>query len=196
MISGGGTTLLNFLDRIDAGEMRAEIVGVIASRECSGVDRVRARGLEATVLPRKEYGSVEAYSEALTQAVRVCKPDLVTLAGFLSLWRFPAEYEGRVMNIHPALLPSFGGKGLHGRHVHEAVLAAGCKVSGCTVHFCDLYYDTGPIIVQRAVPVVEGDSPDTLAARVFEQECIAYPEAVSLFAAGRLRIEGRVVRIV
>ena len=99
------------------------------------------------------------------------------------------------MNIHPALLPSFGGKGMWGHHVHEAVLNAGAKVSGCTVHFVTNEYDAGPIIVQRAVPVLEGDDPDTLAARVFEQECIAYPEAIRLFGQGKLRIEGSVVRV-
>jgi len=99
------------------------------------------------------------------------------------------------MNIHPALLPSFGGKGMYGHHVHEAVLARGCKVSGCTVHFVTNEYDAGPIIVQRAVPVLEGDDADTLAARVFEQECVAYPQAIRLFGAGKLRIEGSVVRV-
>ena len=99
------------------------------------------------------------------------------------------------MNIHPALLPSFGGKGMYGHHVHEAVLAHGCKVSGCTVHFVDNTYDTGPIIVQRTCPVLEGDTPDTLAARVFEQEKLAYPEAIRLFAAGRLQLDGQRVNI-
>jgi folate-dependent phosphoribosylglycinamide formyltransferase PurN len=100
-----------------------------------------------------------------------------------------------MMNIHPALLPSFGGKGMFGHHVHEAVLAHGCKVSGCTVHFVDEQYDAGPIIVQRACPVLEGDTAQTLAARVFEEEKIAYPEAIRLFAEDRLRLEGRVVRV-
>jgi phosphoribosylglycinamide formyltransferase 1 len=98
------------------------------------------------------------------------------------------------MNIHPALIPAFCGKGFHGRHVHEAVLASGVKVSGCTVHFADNVYDNGPIILQRVVPVFDDDTPDTLAARVFAQECEAYPEAIGLFAEGRLRIEGRRVR--
>jgi phosphoribosylglycinamide formyltransferase 1 len=99
------------------------------------------------------------------------------------------------MNIHPALIPAFCGKGYYGHHVHEAVLAAGVKITGCTVHFCDNQYDHGPIILQRPVPVVDDDTTDSLAARVFEQECQAYPEAIQLFAEGRLRIEGRRVRI-
>ena len=121
--------------------------------------------------------------------------DLVCMAGFLSLWHIPPQYDGRVMNIHPALLPSFGGKGYYGHAVHEAALAAGVKVSGCTVHFVNSEYDAGPIIVQRPVPVAEGDTPETLAARVFEQECIAYVEAIRLFAEGRLRIDNNVVHV-
>jgi folate-dependent phosphoribosylglycinamide formyltransferase PurN len=123
------------------------------------------------------------------------KVDLVCMAGFLSYWIIPERYLGRVMNIHPALLPAFGGEGMYGHHVHEAVLARGCKVSGCTVHFVNNRYDDGPIVLQRAVPVRAEDAPDDLAARVFEQECIAYPEAIRLFAEGRLRIEGRIVHI-
>jgi len=99
------------------------------------------------------------------------------------------------MNIHPALLPAFGGKGMFGHHVHEAVIKAGCKVSGCTVHFADNVYDNGPIIIQKVVPVMEDDTPDDLAARVFEQEKVAYPEAIQLFAEGRLTIEDQRVRI-
>jgi folate-dependent phosphoribosylglycinamide formyltransferase PurN len=121
--------------------------------------------------------------------------DLVCLAGFLSYWIIPDRYVGRVMNIHPALLPAFGGQGMYGHHVHEAVLARGCKVSGCTVHFVNNNYDEGPIILQRSVPAYAEDTADDLAARVFVEECIAYPEAIRLFAEGRLRIDGRAVRI-
>jgi folate-dependent phosphoribosylglycinamide formyltransferase PurN len=121
--------------------------------------------------------------------------DLVCLGGWLCLLEIPERWEGRMMNIHPALLPSFGGKGMYGRHVHEAVLAARCRVSGCTVHFVDATYDTGPIILQRTCPVLENDTPQTLAARVSEEEKIAYPQAIQLFAEGKLRIEGRRVRV-
>ena len=121
--------------------------------------------------------------------------DLVCLAGFLSYWIIPDRFDGRVMNIHPALLPSFGGKGMFGHHVHEAVLACGCRVSGCTVHFVNNEYDAGPIILQRAVQAYADDTPDTLAARVFREECVAYPEAVRLFAEGRLRVEDGVVHV-
>ncbi|MCJ7778959.1 MAG: hypothetical protein MUP16_11690, partial [Sedimentisphaerales bacterium] len=121
--------------------------------------------------------------------------DLVVQGGWLCLWKIPPRYETRVMNIHPALLPSFGGEGMWGHHVHEAVLAAGCKISGCTVHFCSNEYDKGPIILQRSCPVKNDDSPETLAARVFEQECIAYPQAIKLFAEDKLLVQNGKVKI-
>ena len=117
------------------------------------------------------------------------------MAGFLSLWRVPDELYGRVINIHPALLPDFGGSGMYGRSVHQAALRAGRSESGCTVHFCDNEYDRGPIILQRKVPVLPDDTPESLAARVFEQECIALPETIQLFAEGRIRLQGRAVTI-
>jgi len=195
LLSGGGRTLLNFLEQIRAGTLPAEVAVVIASRECKGAERARNAGLETHVVPYKRMADVQAYSDRIVELLDAAQAELVCLAGFLSLWRIPDRYAGRVINIHPALLPRFGGQGMFGHHVHEAVLAAGCKVSGCTVHFVTNEYDAGPIIVQRCVPVLEGDTPDTLAARVFEQECLAYPEAIRLFAAGRLRIEGNVVRV-
>jgi len=120
--------------------------------------------------------------------------DLVIQAGWLCLWHIPQEYDSRVMNIHPALLPSFGGQGMWGHHVHEAVLKTGCKVSGCTVHFCTNEYDVGPIIVQRSCAVADDDDADSLAERVFEQECIAYPEAIRLFCENRLAVEKGIVK--
>jgi len=195
LISGGGRTLMNLQRLIEAGELPAKVVLVIASRQCKGLERARAAGLEVALVPYKQMPDTAAYSARIVELLDAAETDLVIQAGFLSLWHIPDRYVGRVMNIHPALLPSFGGKGMFGRHVHEAVLAAGCKVSGCTVHFVTNEYDRGPIIVQRAVPVLEGDDPDSLADRVFQQECIAYPEAIRLFAAGRLQIDGNVVHI-
>ncbi len=195
LISGGGRTLLNFVERIAAGELAAEIVQVAASGDCSGVERARAAGLKVEVINRRAFKKIDDFSAAVNKCLLAARPDLVVLAGFLHLWRFSEAFDGRVMNIHPALLPAFGGAGMYGHYVHEAVLAAGCKISGCTVHFCDRHYDTGPIIVQRCCAVEEDDTPDTLAARVFEQECIAYPEAINLFAAGRLNIDDKVVRV-
>ncbi len=195
LLSGGGRTLLNILDEIRAGRLAAEVAIVIASRGCKGVERSQAAGLNVEIVPYKQMPDVETYSHRIVELLTAAGVDLAIQAGFLWLWRIPPQYEGRVMNIHPALLPSFGGHGMYGRHVHEAVLAAGCKVSGCTVHFVTNEYDAGPIIVQRTAPVEEGDTPDTLAARVFEQECIAYPEAINLFAENRLHIDGGVVRV-
>lgn len=195
LISGGGTTLTNFLGRIEAGELNAEVGIVIASRDCAGVAKAEAAGVRCAVLPRTAFPSTAEFSAAVFGHLRDAQVELVTFAGFLSLVTIPPDFELRVMNIHPALLPSFGGKGMHGRHVHEAVLARGCKVSGCTVHFADNIYDHGPIILQRCVPVREGDTPDRLAARVFEAECAAYPEAIRLYAAGRLHVEGSRVRV-
>jgi len=195
LLSGGGRTLLNLLDAIRAGELDAEVAVVIASRPCKGVERAEAAGLDVRLVAYKQMPDLDAYSAALAGILDEARAELVCLAGFLSMWRLPERYLGRVMNIHPALLPSFGGRGMYGRHVHEAVLARGCKVSGCTVHFVTNEYDAGPIIIQKCVPVLEADTEDDLAGRVFEQECEAYPEAIGLFAAGRLRIEGGIVRI-
>ena len=191
LLSGGGTTLLNLLEEIRAERLDAEVPVVIASRECRGIERARSVGLEVHLVPYRDMPDLAAYTDAIVALLDAAKVDLVCMAGFLSLWRIPDRYTHRVMNIHPALLPAFGGKGMHGHHVHEAVLAHGCKVSGCTVHFADNSYDTGPIIVQKAVPVEEGDDADSLAERVFSAECRAYPEAIRLFAAGRLRVQGR-----
>ncbi len=195
LLSGGGRTLANILEHVKAGKLPAEVAVVIASRDCQGVERARKAGLDVRIVLYKEIRNLQTYSERIGRFLDASKVQLVCLAGFLSYWKIPPRYEGRVMNIHPALLPRFGGEGMYGHHVHEAVLATGCKVSGCTVHFVDNEYDGGPIVVQRCVPVLEGDTPDALAERVFEQECIAYPEAIRLFAEGRLKIDGRVVRV-
>lgn len=193
MISGGGRTVVNLQEKITAGDLRAVIEVVISSRaDAPGVDRARACGLRTVVVDRRELDD-EAFQLRLTEAVGGV--DLVCLAGFLSLWHFPETMYGRVINIHPALLPEFGGPGMYGRRVHEAVLAAGRTESGCTVHVCDDVYDSGPIILQRRVPVLPDDTPDVLAARVFEQECVAYPAAIKLFCENRVVINGRRVTV-
>ena len=198
LLSGSGRTLENILGEIRGGSLRgkAEVAVVIASREkIRGLEIGRAAGVPTHLVRPKEFPTVQAYSDAMVHLFDEARVDLVCLAGFLSYWIIPDRYLGRVMNIHPALLPSFSGKGMYGHHVHEAVLERGCKVSGCTVHFVDNAYDEGPIILQRAVPVHAEDTPDALAARVFAEECIAYPEAIRLYAAGRLHLVGRTVRI-
>jgi phosphoribosylglycinamide formyltransferase-1 len=195
LLSGGGRTLMNIHRHCREGRLSAEVAVVVASRTCRGVELARQAGLEVHVVPYKEISDADAYSARIAERLDAARMDLVCQAGFLSFWKIPARYLGRVMNIHPALLPSFGGHGMYGHRVHEAVLAAGCKVSGCTVHFVNNEYDKGPIIVQKCVPVLEGDTPDILADRVFQQELQAYPGAIALFAAGKLRIEGSVVRV-
>jgi phosphoribosylglycinamide formyltransferase 1 len=196
LLSGSGTTLQNMVDRIAAGTLEASVELVIASRPgLKGIERAQKAGLRNVVVERKAYADVAAFSHEVFRRIDAAQPDLVCLAGWLCFLDIPRRYIGRVMNIHPALLPGFGGRGMFGHHVHEAVLAHGCKVSGCTVHFVDNSYDTGPIIVQRTCPVVEGDTPDALAVRVFEQEKIAYPAAITLFAQDRLKIVGRRVEV-
>jgi formyltetrahydrofolate-dependent phosphoribosylglycinamide formyltransferase len=197
LLSGSGTTLQNFIDEIVEGRLKARIGVVVASRpDVLGVERARRAGLNAVIIERKRFEDVAHFSREVFRHVDEAHADLVCLAGWLSLLDVPEKYHGRVMNIHPALLPSFGGKGLFGTKVHRAVMDHGCKVSGCTVHFLDATYDTGPIILQRTCAVEENDTPEALAARVFEQEKLAYPEAIRLFQQGRLKLEGRRVRVI
>jgi formyltetrahydrofolate-dependent phosphoribosylglycinamide formyltransferase len=185
LISGSGRTLQNFIDLIAARRLDASIRVVVSSgRELAGNDRATKAGLPLEVVERTAHASTAAFSAAVTSAIERHGPvDLVLMAGFLHLWQFPDPYARRVLNIHPALLPKFGGKGMYGHHVHEAVLRAGEPESGCTVHVADREYDRGPILLQRRVPVQRDDTPDTLAARVFTAELEAYPEAVRQFTA-------------
>lgn len=193
LISGGGTTMQNLIDRIATGKLNATIAGVVSSRgDVLGVERAREAGIAVTVIARDSGGG---FADRVWAAARAFHPTLVCFAGWLHLLPIPDDFRHRVLNIHPALLPAFGGKGMYGRRVHEAVLAYGAKVSGCTVHFTDDTYDTGPILVQKCVPVLEGDDADTLAARVFQAECEAYPEAIDLIASGRVNVQGRRVVI-
>ena len=181
LLSGGGRTLLNICDEIDAGRLPATVAVVIASRKCKGIGRAKARGLRVELVPYRQMPNAETYSARIVEILDAARVDLVLLAGFLSLWHIPPHYDGKVLNIHPALLPKFGGHGMWGHHVHEAVLAAGETESGCTVHFVTNEYDAGPVFLQRTVAVLPTDTPDTLADRVFEAECQAFPEAIRLF---------------
>lgn len=191
LISGGGTTLMNLLEKNRAGQLDADFPIVIASKEdCRGVERARDAGLKCEPVVRSEFDSVDAFSERIFDLCREAEVDLVILGGFLSLVQVPADFEHKVINIHPSLIPAFCGKGFHGHHVHEAVLERGAKVSGCTVHFANNEYDAGPIILQKVVPVMDDDTPDTLQKRVFEAECEAFPEAIRMFASGRLTVDG------
>ncbi len=196
LLSGSGTTLQRFLDLITAGQLCGEVCCVVSSRkDAYGLVRASQHGVPTLIAVRKEYPTMEEHSAAINDFLMPFQPDLILLAGFMVLYCPPQGMEMRVMNVHPALLPLFGGKGFYGHHVHEAVLNAGVKVSGATVHFVDTTYDTGPIILQKPVMVEEDDTPDTLAERVQAAERDIYPEAVRLFSQGRLRVEGHRVRI-
>ncbi len=196
LISGSGTTLRNFIQRMDAGQLPVEIPLVISSSsQAKGLRFAEEAGIPRAVVVRSEFDSQDAFSRAIFDRCRQSKVDLVAMAGFLKRITVPEDFTNRVTNIHPALIPSFCGKGCYGHHVHEAVLDYGAKISGCTVHFADNEYDHGPVILQKAVPVLDDDTPDGLAARVFEAECEAYPEALKLIATGHVEVEGRRVRI-
>jgi len=196
LLSSGGTTLQNFIDRIGDGRLAAQILVVVASRpDAGGLQRARAAGIPAVAVARKEFANVDVFNDALHAALASYDVDLIALGGFLSPFQPRQRYQGRVLNIHPALIPAFCGKGFFGARVHHAVLEAGVKVSGCTVHFADDQYDHGPIILQGVVPVFDDDTAETLAARVHALENELYPEAVRLWAAGRLEVAGRRVRI-
>ncbi len=196
LISGSGKTLQNLIDKIDDNTLNAKIQVVISSSpDAYGIKRAEQNNIPVTIAKYPDYDSSEVFSNAIIKEIEKYPIDLIILAGFMHLLRIPDKYSEKVMNIHPGLIPSFCGKGYYGHHVHKAVIESGIKVSGCTVHFVDNEYDHGPIIIQRTVPVYEDDTPDTLAQRVFKEECIAYPEAIHLFAEGRLKIEGRRVKI-
>lgn len=196
LLSGNGTTLQNILDRTAEGLLDVEVVCAISSRGgVYGLERAKNAGVHAMAIPRKDYPTVEAFGGAVWKEIRRHEPGLVVLAGFMSLLPIPPDFRHRIMNVHPALIPAFSGQGMYGHHVHEAVIEYGVKLSGVTVHFVDENYDRGPVILQASVPVLEDDTPDTLAERVQAEERELYPKAIQLFAEGRLRVEGRRVRI-
>ncbi len=196
LISGTGRTLKNINDRVSAGQLDVDVRLVVASTaKATGVKFAADAGAPSRVLVRKDFGSDAAYSEAIFTACREAGAELVVLAGWLKLLVVPDDYRNRVVNIHPALIPSFCGKGYYGHHVHQSAIDYGVKMSGCTVHFVNNEYDHGPVILQKAVPVSHEDTADVLAARVFKAECEAFPEAIQLIAEGRVEVDGRVVQV-
>ena len=193
--SGEGTTLQNLIDCIQSRKLRAEVVQVVASRPRIGaIARAEAARIPLA-LANYQARSIERFSASVFDPIRHSGSELVILAGFLSLLRIPSDYRGRVINIHPSLIPAFSGKGFYGARVHRAVIESGVKLSGCTVHFVDDSYDNGPIILQRAIPVLEADTAESLASRVFKEECKALPDAITQFAEGRLVMQGRRVAV-
>lgn len=196
LLSGSGTSLENLFEHIDAG-LPAEIVCVLSSKKSAfGLERAEKRGVPAFAVPRREYPDVATFNDAMHEILERFDPDLVCLLGFLSPFELRGRFEGRALNVHPALIPAFSGAGFYGHHVHEAVLAAGVKVSGATVHFVSEGYDEGPILLQDSVPVEEDDTVETLASRVQALERRLVPEAIRLIAAHRVRIENGRTRIV
>lgn len=198
LVSGGGTNLQKLIDAQNAGEIKNGAIRVVISSRADAfaLERAKRAGIEAISLSRKDYPDVDTYSQALIDALNERGVELVVLAGFLTITgeNFVRAFENRILNVHPALLPSFGGKGYYGLHVHEAVLQRGVKVTGATVHFVNEVCDGGPIVLQKAVEVQEGDTPETLQRRVMEEaEWKLLPQAVSLFCEGRLTVENGVV---
>jgi len=195
LLSGSGTSLENLFEHIDAG-LPAEVVCVLSSKKSAfGLRRAESRGIPAIAIPRRELADVTGFNDALHEALARFEPDLVCLLGFLSPFELRGRYAGRALNVHPALIPAFSGQGFYGHHVHEAVLAAGVKLSGATVHFVGDGYDEGPILLQESVPVLDHDTPESLAARVQALERKLVPEAIRLIAEDRVRIEGSRTRI-
>ena len=197
LISGSGRTLKNFLDLAVEGQLPVDVRLVISSSPTAGgLQYAIDAAVPTEIFVRKNFTSAQAYGDAIFAACRAAGVDYVAMAGFLKLAPVPDDFAGRVLNIHPALIPAFCGHGMYGHRVHEAVLECGAKVTGVTVHFVDNEYDAGPIIWQQPVPVFDDDTADSLAARVFEVEKEAYPHVLTLLAAGKIKLEGRRVRIV
>lgn len=196
LISGSGRTLKNFIDRSAAGELSLDIRLVISSSaKAGGLQHADSASVATRVCDRREAASDTDYGKVVFDACRKAEVDYVLMAGFLKLVPVPDDFEGRVLNIHPSLIPAFCGHGMYGDRVHQAVLDYGAKLTGCTIHFVDNQYDAGPIIWQQPVPVFDDDTAKTLAQRVFEAEKEAYPHVIKLLAAGKIQLEGRQVRI-
>lgn len=182
LLSGGGRTLLNLDAAIAAGRLDAHIELVLCNkRRAKGVERARAAGHTVEVVRPQDFDDRSAFDARVTELILAARPDLVILAGYLQRLAVPPALNGRILNIHPALLPAYGGQGFYGDRVHAAVLAAGDTQSGASVHVVDEHYDHGPVIDREVVPVQPGDTVDTLAARVFEAECRLYPRAIAAY---------------
>ena len=195
LLSGSGRTLRNLLDHTRRQDAPVEIVQVISTRKrVAGNDIAHEAGIPLEVVPRRAYDSAESFSDDVIRVLDDIAADLVVCAGFLSKLVVPERYMGKVLNIHPSLLPLFGGQGFYGDRVHQAVLDSGMKVSGCTVHFVDNAYDAGPIVAQQCVPVKPDETVDSLRQRVFAAECELYPSIVFEVASGRIWQDGQTVR--
>jgi len=198
LCSGGGTNLQALIDAVEAGTIDGQIVLVLSNAsKAYALERARRHGIPAEFVSKKQAGSDEAFNDAILARLQSAQAELVVLAGYLPIvgGQVVRAYEHRIINIHPALIPAFCGPGMYGHHVHEAVLAYGAKISGATTHFVDEQVDHGGVILQKSVPVLEGDTPDTLAARVLTVEHEILPESVRLYCAGKLGVDGRHVHV-
>ena len=196
---GRGTNMQAIIDACSSGKIDGRVALVLGvADDAPAMERARSQGVKTAAISPKSFETEQGYDDAVLAALQQNSIDLVCLAGYMRVLgqNVVDAYRGRIMNVHPALVPSFCGKGMYGHHVHEAVIVRGVKFTGVTVHFVDEEYDTGPIVLQTVVPVEEDDTPDTLAERVLKHEHATYTDAIALFAAGRLKIEGRKVRIV
>jgi len=195
LLSGSGTSLENLFEHIDRG-LPAEVVCVLSSKKSAfGLERAERHDVPAIAIPRREHPDVGAFNDALHAALERFEPDLVCLLGFLSPFELRGRYAGRALNVHPALIPAFSGKGFYGHHVHEAVLEKGVKLTGATVHFVSEGYDEGPILLQSAIEVLDEDTPESLAQRVQALERELVPKAIGLIATGRVEIQAGRTRI-
>jgi len=194
LISGSGRTLKNFIDLAAEDRLPVDIRLVVSSSAAArGLEFAAENGLPSMAIRRNTFSTDKEFGDAIFGACRSAGVDYVVMAGFMKLAPVPEDFAGRVVNIHPSLIPAFCGHGMYGDHVHQAVVDAGVKVTGCTVHFVDNIYDHGPIIWQQPVPVFDDDTADTLGKRVFEAEKEAYPHVLKLLATGRIKLEnGRV----
>lgn len=196
LISGTGRTLQNFIERIAAGTLDVQIKLVVSSTpKAKGLQYAEKANIPARIIEKKNFATQETFSDEIFNACRDAEVDYVIMAGYLKLLTIPEDFTNRVLNIHPSLIPAFCGQGFYGSAVHEAAIQYGVKISGCTVHFVNNVYDQGPVFIQKTVPVLESDTPQTLSERIFEQENIAYPEALQLLAEKKVVVEGRRVRI-
>lgn len=196
LISGGGTTLRNLIEQRSRNQLAAEIANVISNNpDAGGLQFAADAKLESVVINHKTFDDVDSFSQAVFDQCRSVESELVVMGGFLRRLKIPSDFTNRVINIHPSLIPAFCGKGQYGARVHRAVLEYGCKLSGCTAHYVDDHYDHGPIIAQEAVPVISGDTPESLAKRVFAKECELYPRVINLIANGKVTVNNRQVTI-
>jgi phosphoribosylglycinamide formyltransferase-1 len=196
-VSGKGTNLLNIIKKNKDGFLKSEVRLVISDRACDAFEHSKRVGIEAIIADPKNFSDETEFADFLLDVLKKCEVEFIVLAGFLK--KIPdvvvKNFENRIINIHPALLPSFGGKGMYGMKVHQAVIDYGCKVSGATVHIVDTEYDRGPVVLQKCVPVMGRDTPETLASKIHQLEYELLPEAIKLFEENKARVEGRRVFI-